>query len=291
MRRYNTADMFQGTGGSPSLGNFPIFPLPDCPGDEIDRCQFTKRSRRVRYNLTSVKAEPGYFELALKNGIGAKMTTSRCAALFKFFFPDAVKHSVILLDMTDLHDSRTSNSSASVDRDTGRMRAASMFKPSFGIGEYKAFVCVDFRGAGISQAGVFIDNRPSSKLHNLVLPDREITNSFPIPGGFWAQFSIQADPSILARVGVSFISVTQACHNAEKEIPDVDFDLLKDTAQQGWQQKLDPIRVSPEGLKDTGLLKSFYSGIYRTMIDPQDYTGENARWKRSKEPYFDSFYW
>jgi hypothetical protein len=26
------------------------------------------------------------------------------------------------------------------------------------------------------------------------------------------------------------------------------------------------------------------------MINPQDYTGENPLWK-SKEPYFDSFYW
>ena len=33
----------------------------------------------------------------------------------------------------------------------------------------------------------------------------------------------------------------------------------------------------------------FWSGAYRSMISPQDYTGENPLWK-SDEPYYDSFY-
>lgn len=41
---------------------------------------------------------------------------------------------------------------------------------------------------------------------------------------------------------------------------------------------------------NSSLLTNFYSGIYRTMINPQDYTGENPLWE-SSEPYFDSFYW
>lgn len=50
-----------------------------------------------------------------------------------------------------------------------------------------------------------------------------------------------------------------------------------------------PIRVSRHGV-NSSLLTNFYSGIYRTMINPQDYTGENPLWS-SNEPYFDSFYW
>lgn len=50
-----------------------------------------------------------------------------------------------------------------------------------------------------------------------------------------------------------------------------------------------PIRVSRNGV-NSSLLTNFYSGIYRTMINPQDYTGENPLWN-STEPYFDSFYW
>ena len=31
-----------GTGGSPSLGNFPIFAQSGCPNDDINACNYTK---------------------------------------------------------------------------------------------------------------------------------------------------------------------------------------------------------------------------------------------------------
>jgi hypothetical protein len=35
------------------------------------------------------------------------------------------------------------------------------------------------------------------------------------------------------------------------------------------------------------LQTTFWSGLYRTMLMPQNYTGENPLWN-STEPYFDS---
>ena len=43
---------------------------------------------------------------------------------------------------------------------------------------------------------------------------------------------------ILARVGVSFISAAQACANAEAEIPDIDFDRVKEDARKEWAELL-----------------------------------------------------
>jgi putative alpha-1,2-mannosidase len=97
------------------------------------------------------------------------------------------------------------------------------------------------------------------------------------------------DTPILARVGVSLISSDQACSNAESEIPSFDFDATHTAAESTWREKISPISVSTTGV-DKSFLVNFYSGIYRTMVNPQDYTGENPLWK-SDEPYFDSFYW
>jgi hypothetical protein len=52
---------------------------------------------------------------------------------------------------------------------------------------------------------------------------------------------------------------------------------------------MDPITVDAEGVSSE-LRTVFWSGVYRTMISPQDYTGENPLWD-SDEPYYDSFYW
>lgn len=90
-------------------------------------------------------------------------------------------------------------------------------------------------------------------------------------------------------MGVSFISSDQACMNAVNEIPGFNFVGTHSAAVNLWTEKMTPIRVSKKGV-DSSLLNSFYSGIYRAMINPQDYTGENPLWN-STEPYFDSFYW
>jgi putative alpha-1,2-mannosidase len=85
------------------------------------------------------------------------------------------------------------------------------------------------------------------------------------------------------------MSSEQACSHAESEIPNFNFQTTKQAAITQWEEKMKPIRVSREGVK-SDVLTNFYSGIYRTMVNPQNYTGENPLWT-SSEPYFDSFYW
>ncbi len=79
------------------------------------------------------------------------------------------------------------------------------------------------------------------------------------------------------------MSVAQACHNAETEIPDSEFDKVRKAAEDVWRQKLSVIQVDATGVSDE-LQTVFWSGAYRAMISPQDYTGENPLWK-SDEPY------
>lgn len=85
------------------------------------------------------------------------------------------------------------------------------------------------------------------------------------------------------------MSSEHACSHAEVEIPEFDFEATRKSAVQQWTEKMRPIRVSRKGITSS-VLTNFYSGIYRTMVNPQDYTGENPLWV-SSEPYFDSFYW
>lgn len=108
-------------------------------------------------------------------------------------------------------------------------------------------------------------------------------------GGAFVRFHNPPSNEVLARVGLSFMSIEQACQNAESEIPTFDFDGTRAVATERWTEKMAPIRVSTTGV-NASMLTNFYSSIYRTMVNPQDYTGENPLWE-STEPYFDSFYW
>ncbi|KAF2429521.1 alpha-1,2-mannosidase, putative subfamily [Tothia fuscella] len=286
-----------GTGGSPSLGNFPIWPQSTCHNDDVSQCSLQQFDRAVPSMPGSVKATPGYFALELQTGIKAEMTVTNHTALYRFTFPE-VPHPplkgplspLIHVDLADLPGSR-SNASVLVDEKTGRIIGNGTFNPSFGIGHYDLHFCADFQGAGVRDTGVWINDRAGSfPKHTQVTPDGVNGNNSPLlAAGAYVRFDApKGNRQILVRVGMSFISAKQACENAEREIPNFDFKKTLTAAEDAWKEKLDVVKIEPGGV-DNDLLKTFWSGIYRTMISPQDYTGENPLWK-SKEPYYDSFY-
>ncbi|KHN97411.1 Glycosyl hydrolase 92 [Metarhizium album ARSEF 1941] len=278
-----------GTGGAPSLGNFPLFPYNKCQAGDVNNCAFPKKARVKfgKFANDSVQARPGYFGITLQSGPQVEMTTTKHAALFRFTFKGAVAGDkpLILQDLSDLSDSRQDNGTVTVDPATGRITGNALFVASFGQGKYRPFFCTDFDGADIEDSGIYVDSRASTDVHALKI-SRSI-NGYPLPGGAFVRF-VDGNNPVYARVGLSFISSEQACANAEREMPDFDFNKHAQDARDAWRQKLSPITVDPNGV-DESFVKNFYSGIYRTMVNPQNYTGENPLWQDG-EPYFDSFY-
>jgi putative alpha-1,2-mannosidase len=267
-----------GTGGSPSLGNFPLFPYGSCAGDDVNGCAYPKKSRKTKFDNSSVKASPGYFGVTLDTGIQVDMTTTQHTSLFRFKFPainsaEVASSPLILVDLTDLSDSRQDNGSVTVDADTGRITGNAQFLPSFGSGNYIAYFCADFSGAPLRDNGIFANSRASTDVKSLKI-SRSI-NGYPLPGGAFVRFKDPGDSFILARVGVSLISSNQACLSAESEIPSFDFEATHTAAETMWREKISPIVVSRNGITDSSILTNFYSGIYRTMVNPQDLTVRN----------------
>jgi hypothetical protein len=288
-----TSSAFQ----SPSLGNFPIWPQAGCPGDVLNNCKFPKVDRISEWINGSVIAKPGYFSIMINTSIQAEMTVTEHTALYRFTFPSNVSgnssattsgHPLILLDLADLPNSR-SNATVWVDSNSGRITATGTFSPSFGIGYYDTHVCVDFSGGNLRDTGVWINNRAGSQPKTLSVTPDGINNQ--LPAGSWSQFTVAegGEKQIMARVGMSFKSVEQACGNAENEIPDYDFAGIREAAEAAWRNKLNVVSVNATGVSDE-LQTTFWSGMYRAMFSPQDYTGENPLWD-SDEPYYDSYYW
>jgi predicted alpha-1,2-mannosidase len=284
-----------GTGGNPSLGNFPIFPQI-CPSGDINSCKFPIGARATLYKNDSIVAKPGYFGVTLENGIKADMTVSEHAALYRFDFSksatgNGTSDAVVSLDLTDLWASRQ-NASISVEAEdggiSGRMKGNGTFLPSFGAGSYIAYFCLDLAGGKVKDSGVWVNDRAGAEPKNLYVTRG--FNLFYLQAGGFVRFQGPLSGPIIARMGISFISTAQACHNAEDEIPgpEFDFDGLVKSAQDAWRKQLAPISIESGGV-DNSLLVSFWSAVYRTMISPQDYSGENPHWT-SDEPYFDSFY-
>ncbi|KAK8189420.1 glycoside hydrolase family 92 protein [Phyllosticta capitalensis] len=296
-----------GTGGSPSLGLFPIFPQSGCPDDDLNRCEWAYLDRRVERIYGSAKASPGYFAVTLNTSIQGEVTVTNHTALYRFTFPnDPVPQNgfgsignstiplspVLLIDVIDLPRSR-SDGNITVDAATGRITGNGTFNPSFGIGNYKAYFCAEFLGAEVRDTGLFKNNRAGTepKSQRVVADGTNGDNDGDtvLPVGAFVQFNKpDSNNQIFVRVGMSFISTEKACQNAEKEIPSYDFEGVQSSAEDAWRKKLSPVSIDATGVSNS-LQTTFWSGLYRTFLSPQDYTGENPLWE-SDEPYYDSYY-
>lgn len=240
------------------------------------------------FSNKTLVAQPGYFSIDLDSGIKGEATVTNHTALYRFTFPsNATTAPMIFADLIDLPLTRT-NGTASVDPDSGRVSGSGTFSPSFGIGTYDLHFCADFSGADIHDTGVFFNNRAGNEPKTVKTLDDSVNDNDSLSAGAFVRFK-GGTTSVIARVGLSFISVDQACSNGEKEVPKFDFDSTKKTAQGIWKKKLGVISVDATGVS-TDLQKVFWSGAYRAMLSPQDYTGENPLWN-SSEPYYDSYYW
>lgn len=127
-------------------------------------------------------------------------------------------------------------------------------------------------------------------------------NLFYVQAGGWIRFepdSASDETVVDARLGISYISADQACQTADTDIPNTDsynsslsiwdMDILITETQMEWREKLSFITLTPGDGVPEDLLINLYSAMYRTMVDPQNYTGENPLWQ-SDEPAYSSYY-
>ena len=77
----------------------------------------------------------------------------------------------------------------------------------------------------------------------------------------WISWGINKPKKIQFKYGLSFISVDQAKKNLEREIPDFDFDKLKNKAYQAWSKVMNQIEV--EGGTEA-YKRTFYTALYRS---------------------------
>jgi predicted alpha-1,2-mannosidase len=85
--------------------------------------------------------------------------------------------------------------------------------------------------------------------------------------GFFAEFPSLADgEKVMAKSGISFVSIDGARKNLSHDIPGWDFDEVRRTGRTLWDDALSSIEI--EGASDAQR-KIFYTAMYHSMIDPR----------------------
>lgn len=102
--------------------------------------------------------------------------------------------------------------------------------------------------------------------------------------GAFTKFKLEQNGTIQLKVGISYTSLAHARANL-REIPDWDFDRVRNQADAQWNQYLGKVKVEG-GTPEQKTI--FYSALYHTMVMPVRLES-NPGWKSDKPHYWDYY--
>ncbi|TFY80901.1 hypothetical protein EWM64_g3111 [Hericium alpestre] len=285
-----------GTGSSlGTYGNFEIMPLL-CPGG-FDTCTTKLAAReRLRKNFTD-NASPGYFSLTLDNDIKMEATTTRRAGLERFTFPKKSGTPYFTLDLANDLPASFAGGTMDINPKAGRITIGGHWGSSFGPGEflYQAFACYDLLNNGnqsLKEYGVWTGDPYGLDAKGISITHLNLTKNLigeAYESG--ALFSFAGEPEeVMIRVGISFVSVDQACSNAETEIGTTSFEDILSQSKALWNERLSKIEIDVPNTPPN-VTELLYSSLYRAALTPNNATEETQGvFANTTSFYFDSLY-
>lgn len=111
-----------------------------------------------------------------------------------------------------------------------------------------------------------------------------------------ASQNLSAPLVLEAKLGISYISSSQACSSVQNELPsNLIFDDIVQQARTEWEEKIlskiEVVNDGSESASNVTLKRMLYSALYQTGLMPTDKTGENPRWASNDSyPYYDDHY-
>jgi putative alpha-1,2-mannosidase len=102
-----------------------------------------------------------------------------------------------------------------------------------------------------------------------------VNGSDGTPSAVYLTFDTTSNPVVQTKLGISYVSDSNAQLNWETENPDWDFGSVKSAAQHAWNALLGRIQVSGGSVAQT---QQFYSNLYKAFIQPNITSDVNGQY-------------
>ncbi len=218
------------------------------------------RLNRSWFSHAAEQARPGYYAVALANGINAELTaTPRCGVQRYTATGDALIHLLVDLGFAINWD-RPADCSLSWD---GTTLSGRRISTGWAEKQYQYFsslfsespASVTMLEAGTKVKGTAVEGKNIACIMT---------------------FEIREGEELTVKTGISAVDEAGAAGNLTAEMPGWDFNATAAAASQAWQERLSVIRASAS---DTSLLKVFYTALYHTMIAPNLWSDADNRYR------------
>lgn len=275
-----------GVGWYGDLGNFLVMPatgvLRTASGKEKGPGGY-----RSAYDKASEKASAGYYSVHLTDyDVKAELTAAVHSGFMRFTFPEN-KQSRIQIDLARRVGGTATLQYVKVVNDhtiEGWMKCTpdgGGWGNGSGLADYTVYFYAEFsepfKNHGVWSAeipdgwkrkaeNVFSDEYQAVIAHSKIF--KGINEKQGKHLGFYAEFTTKKGEQILIKTGISYNSAKGAKGNLGKEIPDWNFNKIKEQAWLKWNDALSKIKVSG-GTEDEKTI--FYTALYRSQIDPRTF--------------------
>ncbi len=220
--------------------------------------------RPANFSHKDESASAGYYSVILKDeGIKAELTATTHAGMHRYTFPSG-KPVTIIVDLAHLLDNEYIYE-AELERTTSNEIVGMRRTRGWTDNQYVYFAA---QFSEPFQTVEFVqDKKIVSAETKLVGTDLQAILTFADKDG---------EP-IIAKVGLSLVSVDNARKNLAEEVKDFNFDAVCAAARNDWEQALSSITVEGGGTDD---LKNFYTAIYHAMVVPNVVSDVNGEYRR-----------
>jgi predicted alpha-1,2-mannosidase len=239
---------------------------------QVSTLRITPDGRKLLYKHSTETARPDYYGVSLSTGNGnvirAEMTATERCAMLRFRFPKSgIARVLVETSRAGIAGSAAVAIQAHEITGFNPHRMDAHLGPSK-LPNFKGYFVIQFR-QNLRDARTYGMNDSAEKSSR----------------GAYAEFS--PGETVDVRVGTSFLSLDQARANLKREMPDWDFDAVRQRLQVTWNDKLNRMQVDGATDKEkTRLYTALYhalqyprifseGGHYYSAFDDQVHAGES----------------
>ena len=254
-----------GSGGVKCYGNYLLAPMVDAL--ELDR------ERRACFAKKGTEKATCYeYQVELENGIGIKMTPAHNAAIHQLTFPAGKEASFIFdaghkLDM----DACIKEGYVTVDPAAKTVRGGGLHCGNWNQIDWEMFFVLEF-DADFEQMGIFRGDQLIPTREPLTVSISELEKI-----GAYVTFGTPEEQplQVNVKVAISFVSVEKAEEFLNEQIPNFDYEKIRENARNIWRDTLGVIGLQTD---DASLLRRFYTAMYHINIQPRNRVSDHGTW-------------
>ncbi len=265
---------FSGTGHS-DLGDFLIMPtigeLKLNPGIKEN----PEGGYRSRFSHKNEDAHPGYYKVKLDDyNITAEFTATERVGFHKYIFPKT-NDAHIILDLTTgiyNYEDKVTWSFIRVENDT----LITGYRQTNGWARTRYVYFAMSLSKPIQSYGIRNNENPVYKGFWRKWNQDE---NFPERAGkkiiCYFNFNMQQDEELMIKFALSGVSTEGAIENLQSEIPNWDFEAVKNEAQEKWNKELSKIAIEAD--EETKI--NFYTAMYHSFLSPIIFQDVNGNYR------------